>query len=450
MKKVISTIWILALLISLFAVAGIPASAASQISSNMVSSVNSVVAGNGCVKSDFGGIPTSGFMGTVISVGAYDITVSELGRYCYENSMKSHTLKLVDADGNDLASTTVSGGSYLQFTYGQLSEPVTLSANTNYYLVSEEGNGDYFSDGCDNMYCTSAATAAGYVKYANGKYSTVMFPNSGYLSLDIKFSYTPTVTAGSDTIEAISKWKTPNVRNDFHSYIGMKIALGSDDLIVSELGRLYIEGNKQEHNLKIVDGVTGKDIPGASATISGGTAGQFTYAKLEAPVTLKANHTYYLMSREYKDGDYFYEGDANFTTTTENDITILGRSYFIFNYGEDLGLNFGFVGINFKYSYANPKVTTTKASVAATTTTASPTNADGSFTVATTTKKTSASTTAAVVDNTGTVGGSNNSGHAWVFIVITAVVVVAAAGVCVYFFVIKKKVKKPEEENPKV
>ncbi len=307
-----------------------------------------------CVKCDFGGQVQSGFAGTIVDVGDSDISVTELGRYCYDAVMKKHTLKLVDTDGNLLAQTTVEGGAQNTFIYGKLSSPVTLKANTSYYLLSDEGLGDSYSDGCDNFYGTSAAVAAGYVRYADGAYKTVRFANSGYVGLDMKFTYTPSAEEPSDTAVAFGDdFTTVNYRNDYHSYIGGKIGVGSKDLIVTELGRLFVDGNKQVHNVKIVDAATCKDVVGASVDISGGEAGKFTYVKLETPVVLKANTTYYIMSREYADGDKFAEGDSQFFPVNPDDISLLGRAFFIQGYNDDLGMNYSFVGLNFKYAYAD-------------------------------------------------------------------------------------------------
>lgn len=170
----------------------------------------------------------------------------------------------------------------------------------------------------------------------------------------MKFTYTPSAEEPSDTAVAFGDdFTTVNYRNDYHSYIGGKIGVGSKDLIVTELGRLCVDGNKQVHNVKIVDAATCKDVVGASVDISGGEAGKFTYVKLETPVVLKANTTYYIMSREYADGDKFAEGDSQFFPVNPDDISLLGRAFFIQGYNDDLGMNYSFVGLNFKYAYAD-------------------------------------------------------------------------------------------------
>lgn len=303
----------------------------------------------------FGGIPETfdGFIGTIVNVGAQPITVTSLGRLFYEGNAQEHQLKLVNAaTGEDVegAAVTVSGGSVDEFTYGTLAAPVTLEADTTYYLLSsEKSGGDYYSDGCDVLYSDSVATCAGYVKQDGDGYFTFSFPNSGYLSLDMEFTYTPAEVPEGDEVDLFLDIEGDIVRNDYHSYIGLKIITGDTPLTVTELGRMYLEGNVQEHHVKLVDGVTMLDVPGASVIVSGGTVGEITYVRLQTPVTLEANHPYLLMSREYIDGDAFLEGNAHYLVNYDEDCTVIGGNYFIVGYNDMIQLDTGFVGLNLKY-----------------------------------------------------------------------------------------------------
>lgn len=303
----------------------------------------------------FGGVPESfdGFIGTIVNVGAYPITVHSLGRLFYEGNTQEHQLKLVNAaTGEDVAGAAVSvvGGKVDEFTYGVLTEPVTLEANTTYYLLSsEKSGGDYYSDGCDVLYSDSMATCAGYVKQDAQGYFTFNFPNSGFLSLDMEFSYTPTETPEGKETDLFLDIEWDAVRNDYHSYIGMKIITGSTPLTVTELGRIYLEGNVQEHHVKLVDGATMLDVPGASVIISGGNVGEITYVRLQTPVTLEADHPYLIMSREYINGDTFLEGNAHYLANYDEDCTIVGGNFFVTGYNDVIQLDTGFVGLNLKY-----------------------------------------------------------------------------------------------------
>ena len=380
---------------------------------------------SGGVKNlDFGGIPEGfeGFIGTIVQVGEYPLTVKTLGRMFYEGNSGEHQLKLVDAaTGEDVegASVSVSGGTTGEFTYGSLAAPVTLQANATYYLLSKEkSGGDFYSDGCDVMYSDGFAVCGGYVREDGGAYKTFVFPNSGYLSLNMEFSFTPVEKASGTDTELFMDMKQTTLRNDYHSFIGMKIVTGASELVVTDLGRIFLEGNTQEHAVKIVDGETMLDVPGANVVVKGGTAGEFTYAKLAAPVTLKATHPYYLMSREYANGDNFCEGTASYLLTDDNDATLLGRAFFIISYNDDLDVNHGYVGINFRYQKVKTEPVTTAAAPAATSTT------------------TAAGKTTTDIAGDGDVGGQFSF---WIPITIGAVVLVAACAVTVILLIRNRK-----------
>jgi len=85
-----------------------------------------------------------------------------------------------------------------------------------------------------------------------------------------------------------------------------------------KLGRIMVPGNNGTHFVKIVDGITGLDVPGGSATvnIARGTPGSFIYGALASPITLDANRMYYFLSQETQGGDQWY--DYNTTVQTSN------------------------------------------------------------------------------------------------------------------------------------
>jgi hypothetical protein len=68
--------------------------------------------------------------------------------------------------------------------------------------------------------------------------------------------------------------------------------------------------------VKLVVASTGADVVGGSVLVSGGSAGQFTYASLATPVTLAANTAYYLVSAETSGGDPWYNDDTSVTATS--------------------------------------------------------------------------------------------------------------------------------------
>jgi hypothetical protein len=92
---------------------------------------------NGQIRSNF-----TGPVGMSITVGSSPITVRELGRYFLAGNSKTHTLSITRADGQLMGSAPIdmSSGSAdaLGFKYSVLPTPVTLAANTTYYITSSE------------------------------------------------------------------------------------------------------------------------------------------------------------------------------------------------------------------------------------------------------------------------------------------------------------------------
>jgi hypothetical protein len=112
----------------------------------------------GTVRNDF-----TGWVGMNISVGSSPLTVTALGRIVASGNTGSHTVKLVNAStGVDVPGGSVSvntvGGTPNSFVYANLASPVTLSANTNYYIVSQETqNGDHWFDFNTTIVTTAVA-----------------------------------------------------------------------------------------------------------------------------------------------------------------------------------------------------------------------------------------------------------------------------------------------------
>ena len=111
----------------------------------------------------------TGYVGMNITVGAAPITVTALGRIVAGSNGGSHIVKIVQAStGADVpgasASVNVGSGTPGTFAYATLSSPVTLSANTAYYVVTQETfGGDSWYDFDSSVQTTSAATATSAV-----------------------------------------------------------------------------------------------------------------------------------------------------------------------------------------------------------------------------------------------------------------------------------------------
>ncbi len=131
------------------------------------------------------------------------------------------------------------------------------------------------------------------------------------------------VTPMSAALTSLVTSKTLNVaslRNNFTSWVGMGFVTAGNALTVHRLGRLYAPNNVAPHVVKLVDGVTKADLPGASAIVSlpAGTVNEFVYGNLASPVQLAENSKYYLLSQEISGGDRFYDSpDTSITTTAD-------------------------------------------------------------------------------------------------------------------------------------
>jgi hypothetical protein len=102
-----------------------------------------------------------GWVGMLFEVGNSSITVSALGRWVISGNNGTHAVKITQFGGNDVNGASVSintAGAAEGFKYVDLSSPVTLQANTWYYIWSRETpSGDAFYP-CAGISHTSVAT----------------------------------------------------------------------------------------------------------------------------------------------------------------------------------------------------------------------------------------------------------------------------------------------------
>ena len=106
------------------------------------------------------------------------------------------------------------------------------------------------------------------------------------------------------------------LRNDYSGWIGMRFLVGINPLQVSALGRIYIQGNKQAHELRLVNAMTGGTAASVLWIPAGGTHNRIEFVTLPAPVVLAANTEYYLVSQETAGGDVSYGDNTRITTTS--------------------------------------------------------------------------------------------------------------------------------------
>ncbi len=256
----------------------------------------------------------SGWVGMKFGVGPISLSVGSLGRIYVPGNTGSHVVKLVRADSVDVpggaVTVSMASGSVGQFTYGQLAAPITLSANTSYFLVSAEAAGaDQWYD-IGQVGTTSVATVTNPVYFDGAQYSPAASGSASYVPVNLQYAITSaslyTPPAG---VPFVSGHNLQVLRNNFSGWAGMKFTVGCGPLTVAALGRIYIAGNTGTHAVKLVRASDGGDVPGASTSVSlpKGIPGQFIYGQLATAVTLQANTAYYLVSQEVSGGDQFYD-----------------------------------------------------------------------------------------------------------------------------------------------
>jgi|GEM_PF-1605698 len=148
----------------------------------------------GPLRNDYGQ-----FVGTKITVGGSAITVTQLGRYFISGNSGTHTLKIVRAsDGVDQGSTSINmsagAADSLGFKYAALGSPVTLAANTVYYIVSLEvvgGDQWYGGQGIEPILATTGVATINSAIYwktqSGGAWATE--GSAGYSFVPVNFKY---------------------------------------------------------------------------------------------------------------------------------------------------------------------------------------------------------------------------------------------------------------------
>jgi hypothetical protein len=286
-----------------------------------------------------------------VSVGNTPVTVAALGRFFVAGNLGSHTVKIVNANGSDVGggSVTISmgGANSGSFLYANLANPVTLSANTTYYIVSQETQGgDQWYDINTTIQTTNVASETTGIWSSNGtSYNAYGSPDESYGP--VNFLYTPATSAPFVT------GVTPGtVRNNFSGWVGGVITTGASAVEVTQLGRYAVAGNTGTHTVKLVNASTGQDVAGGAVTVNmaGAQGGTFVYSALASPITLSANTTYYLVSQEVAGGDQWY--DFNTTIQTANVASEVhsvwspdGSAYNLIG-----PANWMYVPVNFQYS----------------------------------------------------------------------------------------------------
>jgi len=161
----------------------------------------------------------------------------------------------------------VSAGVPEQFKYEALGSPVTLQANTTYFLFSEEtSGGDYWHDRTytdlqNNSYKAELATHGIYsvfpAKYVSGAltvYTSGGDQNSGFGLVSLRTGCVG--CAQNSAITPVGEYG--NKVHNITGRVGIRFTTGNTPITVYELGRMVIAGNSQIHTVRLMasDGVT--------------------------------------------------------------------------------------------------------------------------------------------------------------------------------------------------
>ncbi len=136
---------------------------------------------------------SSSWLGMKITTSSQPVTVRYLGRMFLTGNTGTHAVKIVRASDNATivsVSIPMVGGTVNQFRYVQLASPVTLAANTGYYIASQEANhGDSWYDSNTVVSSTTVATVNGRVSSNNGSSwsTTGAVPGQVYGPLDFLY-----------------------------------------------------------------------------------------------------------------------------------------------------------------------------------------------------------------------------------------------------------------------
>jgi hypothetical protein len=247
----------------------------------------------------------NGWLGMKFTVGANPLTIQGLGRWVIAGNTGNHTLKLVvdstkaDVPGGSAVVST--SGAPAGFKYASLAAPVTLAANTAYYLVSQESSGgDQFYQGDTTLTTTGAATMNLAVWSGNGtSYGTAYTAGSCYVPVSFTYSSAP--------VPFVTGHGMSTLRNDFSGWLGMEMTTGASSITVGELGRWVVPGNSGTHSVRLVEAATGNNLGTANVVTAGAPGGQFKYAPLSPAVTLAPNTSYYVLSQESAGGDQWHD-----------------------------------------------------------------------------------------------------------------------------------------------
>jgi YD repeat-containing protein len=254
-----------------------------------------------------------GLAGMKIRIAAQSLSLQSLGRLCVSGNSGAHDLKVIRVSDNaTLASVSASmaGCTAGAFKYMPLSAAVTLVANTDYLIVSNEVGADYFHDWTGTWLTTTGVAAIKGAAYTtDGGKTWGVATGSGNSYVPVDFQYIVPPTRGFVTARTLG-----SVRRDSPGLAGFKFTTSADPITIDTLGRLCASGNSLPHDLKLIRVADNVTLGTVSVAMSGCTAGEFKYAILPTAVTLAANTDYLIVSHEVGN-DLFHDWTGTWLTT---------------------------------------------------------------------------------------------------------------------------------------
>ena len=155
----------------------------------------------------------TGWVGMSMTVGPAPLVITTLGRMVAPGNTGTHVVKIIDAaTGMDLAGAAVSvktaGSTPGTFSYSALQNPITLAANTDYLILSQETlDGDQWYDSDTTVQTINVALLTGPVYGTSGAYNAMGL--GGHMFVPVDFS-TPVSVSLSDNPHSC-RWGNPAV-----------------------------------------------------------------------------------------------------------------------------------------------------------------------------------------------------------------------------------------------
>lgn len=246
-------------------------------------------------------------------------------------------------------------GSVVKYTWRQQPISVTYNSKTSFTIqatvLPTNIRVEWINQtaGVTYHYTVDGGASTVAVADSNGTVQAVMSAAGTHTYVCTDCAVTTAASGGTSYVTGVNLNGAP-LRNDANMDIGMKLTTGSSNIVINELGRYYVTGNKRAHLLKLIDASSGAIIAATSVNMAEGTADAlgFKYGQLGSSVTLLANHSYYLMSTEVNGGDQWYDTSLILTTTGVASVNSAGYGMSGFNVVGGSQNSYG--PLNFKYS----------------------------------------------------------------------------------------------------